>query len=184
MKFKPRVAESAVCFPISQNLKEFQKLLNADTVLSIARKYPKRLKLTIDEKVVRVRLEKELRAPFRIDVDGVRFVRTCTWGNMGAETLVRHNLGMMIHKAKEVGKWALANRNGAPLIELCLNPDSDMSRVDFLDTQGNPMKADQRAVYETIKQFFKDADFMRKLKAEIRREFYELQEAASKEIGR
>jgi len=180
-KITVRVVESTLHLPMRNNLREFQKLLNADTVLSIARKHPKRLKLTAEEGAVKVRLEKELREPTRIEVGKTSFVRTCTWGNTGAETLVRHNLGMMIRKAKEVGKWALANRNNAPFIELCLNPDSDMSRVDFLDTQGNPMKADQRAVYETIKQFFKDTDFMRKLKAEIKREFYELQKAASKE---
>ena len=112
-----------------------------------------------------------MRKPTRIEVDGVRFARTCTWGNRGAETLVRHNLEKMIREAKAVGKKAIAENNFDLLIDMCLEPFSGFCRADFLDTKNNTMKGDQRGVQEVIKQFFKDVDFMEKLKGEIKREF-------------
>jgi|GEM_PF-6755018 len=170
-KITARVVETTLHLPMRNNLKEFQQLLNADTVLSIARKYPKRLKLTAEEGVVKVRLEKELRAPTRIEVDGASYVRSYYGGNRGAETLVRCNLEPLIRGAKGVGKRMLREGDLGLLKDRCLDPDFGIARVGFVDTRGEPMKADQRAVYEMIKQFFKDTEFMRKLKNETRKEF-------------
>ena len=175
-----KVVKSTLHFPGARHkIKEFQNLLNEDAVLTIAKKHPKRIKLTIEEGRLLVKLEKELREPKKIEVDGAKYVRSCTWGNKGAETLVRHNLEKMIIEAKAIGKKALAENSRELLYDLCLDPMSGMCRANFLDTQNNTMKGEQRGVFEVIKQFFKDTEFMRKLKREIKIEFQKEKAAAS-----
>lgn len=154
-------------------INEFQTILNEDPVLTIAKKYPKRIKLTPSENAILVRLEKELRAPARIELDGIWYVRTCTWDSKAAETLVRHNLEKMIREVREIGKKALREKNRELLLDMCLDPMSGVMRGNFLDTHNNSMQGDGRAVQELIKQFFKDVEFMKKLKGQIKKEFEE-----------
>ena len=68
-----KVVESTLHFPGARHkIKEFQNLLNEDAVLTIAKKHPKRIKLTIEEGRLLVKLEKELREPKKIEVDGAK----------------------------------------------------------------------------------------------------------------
>lgn len=160
-------------------IRQFEAILNEDPVLAIAKKYPKRIKLMPSENAILVRLEKELREPARFQLESVRYVRTCTWGSKAAETLVRHNLEKMIREVKEIGKKALRENNRELLIDLCLEPMSGIMRASFLDTQNSSMQGDGRAVQELIKQFFKDNEFMKKIKRQIKNEPEAEQRAAS-----
>jgi hypothetical protein len=171
LKPKPLTAKITAQLPINAHLKEFQGILKED-VAAVPKKKKRKLALAQDGGLLKVALKPGFREPAEITFGKARLVRNCTWGNAGAETLVRRNLEMMIRKVKEVGKRMLCEQDGEVLLDRCLDPVYGVDRTGFVDSKGKPLKADGRAVYEMIKQFFKDEEFVKKLVQEVRREFY------------
>ncbi len=172
LKPKPPAAKITAQLPISARLREFQGILNED-LAAVPKKRKRKLALAQDGGLLKVALKPGFREPAEMLFGNARLVRSCTWGSMGAETLVRKNLGKLVDRAGEVGRRALSDENNRnSLLELCLDPFYGISRTGFVSGRGKPLKADGRAVYEMIKQFFKDETFVQKLMREIRREFY------------
>lgn len=158
-----------------KTLKDFENRLNEDRSCMPEKKRPKEIRLEKTagaESPVHSKLKKELRTPMRIEIDGRAYTRSCTQGSMGAETLVRLNVEALVSQAKEIGKKAIAEKDGRMLLDLCLDPIYGMDRTGFTDTKGNQMSGDGRAVQEMIKQFFKDESMMHRLKNDIICEFY------------
>ncbi|MEM4634090.1 MAG: hypothetical protein QW275_02955 [Candidatus Anstonellaceae archaeon] len=165
-KSKPQITP-----PVSKKIREFEKILNEDRIGAIPRKKPKGIKLEKKNSIIFAKLKKELRKPLVEIIDGDKYVRTCDWGNASAETLVRINLHELVMRAKEIGKRMLRESDQRLLEEVCLDPIEGMPRHGFLNSKGKQMRTDSRAVYEMIKQFFKDYDFIKRLERNIIREF-------------
>ncbi|MCX8197833.1 MAG: hypothetical protein N3F07_01405 [Candidatus Micrarchaeota archaeon] len=148
--------------PPSRHLSSFEQVLNED-LMKPARKKPRGIKLSEEDGMIKARLKKDFRQATVAVVDGKRYVRLCDWGNQAAETLVRANLKELIARAKEVGKRMLKEKDGGLLEERCLDPIGGISRAGLVDSKGGKLKANGRAAYEMIKQFFKDRQMMEKL---------------------
>ncbi|MEM4554993.1 MAG: hypothetical protein QXT25_04045 [Candidatus Anstonellaceae archaeon] len=146
-----------------QGKKEFQKLLDQDN--APIKKVKKRKAKVIDwGDPIKVTLHPPLRDPQKIIVEGKVLVRTCTWGNSASESLVRKNLGRLVQETLRVARRAIQEQDQQnSLLELCLDPVYGINRAGFVGLSGRKLKADGKAVYGMIKQFFKDELFIERL---------------------
>ncbi|MEM4348789.1 MAG: hypothetical protein QXN37_04455 [Candidatus Anstonellaceae archaeon] len=146
-----------------QAKKEFQRLLEQDNA-PIKKIKKRKVKITDWGGPIKVTLHPPLRQPSKIVVEGKTLVRNCTWGNAAAESLVRKNLERLVKETLKVAKRAIQEDNQRnTLLELCLDPIYGIDRNGFVGLSGRKLKPDGKAVYEMIKQFFKDELFINKL---------------------
>ncbi len=156
---------------------EFEKLLSSD-IMKIPKRRGSKIRVAEGEPL-EVRLKRSHGEPARAIVDGRKYARTYVRDDLGAETLVRINLELLIWRVKKIVKNALVKNELMPaegegagvrdIEKLCLTFEG-ISPRGFYTKQGRAMQHNAAFKY-MIRQFFKDEDFAKRVIRHAEAEF-------------
>ncbi|MCX8196919.1 MAG: hypothetical protein N3G80_01220 [Candidatus Micrarchaeota archaeon] len=159
------------------SLRKLQQLLNEDK--TIFKKKRRKIEI-VGAPPIKITLKPPFPPPTKIRWGKTLFVRTCSWGNASSEALVRKNIHKLMEETIRVAKAAIKEKNQSSLLDLCLDPIYGINRVGFVGLKGNQLKADGKAVYYMIKQFFKDEEFIKKVIKYAWNEYFQEQRKETK----